>query len=195
MTRDRIKISKRRIHCRGTSLVEMVVVLTIAAILLGLAASTIHLLLAAEREATKSSRYAASVARLTRSFRHDLHSAMRVELPPVEPSKPAILIASFPEGRDIRYELDQHLATRIESDSGGMPHRDVFYFAPHSQMRFERVEEEGLVRLEIEMAAGPSGARRKDATAARQPIQTLVIEAAPSRFHRFEANTREPVAK
>src|SRR5438876_5171317 len=127
--RNRNGLNVRRTRY-GVSLIEMLVVMSVASVMMGLGVTTIHLLLGSEHEATRSVRYAASVARLARLFREDIHAARQVEFPPVEPGKPAVLIAMVDGERDIRYELDAHLARRLESDGGTTPHRDVFYFPP-----------------------------------------------------------------
>jgi hypothetical protein len=71
---------------------------------------------------------------------------------------------------------------RLEAVDDGPPQRDVFYFPPRSRLWFARDATDGLVRLEIEMAAhGP-------ANAVSLPPRQLVIEAAPLRLRRFELN-------
>lgn len=175
----------------GISLVEMLVVITVAAVMVGLAVTTIHLLLRAEREATSAARYATSVARLAHVFRDDLHFAREVELPAVEPGKPAVLIASADAGRHIRYELDAHLATRIETDGPDDTHRDVFYFPPDSQLWFEREGEGGVLRLAIEIPRSGSGVQAKPAAPSGRPMQRLTIEAAPARARRWDAMAAE----
>src|SRR5262249_35436279 len=121
----------------GTALIEILVVITVAAAMTGLAVTTIHLLLTAEHEATKTVRFAASVARLTKIFREDVHAAVAVELQSSEPGMPAVLIVTADSRRQVRYELDGHLATRIETVAGAEQHRDAFYFPVHSRLRFE----------------------------------------------------------
>jgi hypothetical protein len=189
MKRLRFTLSEK--HSRsGVSLVEALVVMTVAGVMMGLAITTIHLLLGAEHEATKSMRYSASVVRLARAFRDDLHAARAVELPAAEPEKPAALIVSTAGGQ-VRYELDSHLATRVETSGAGEANRDVFYFPPGSRLQFERDAEKGLIRLTIEMPAGPPAATPKDAASARQSMRVLTIEAAPARVRRLEPGGKD----
>ncbi len=49
-------------------------------------------------------------------------------------------------------ELDAHLATRIETKKGMQVHREVYYFPPHSRMRFEHKPDQKFVLLKIDMA-------------------------------------------
>ncbi len=176
---------------RGVSLVEMLVVITIAAVMVGLAATTMHLLLGAEHEATRSLRFSASVARLARSFRDDLHAARDVELPLPEPGKPAMLVATADGGRRIRYELDAHRATRVETDGADETQREMFYFPPRSQLHFEPAGTRGLIRLTIEMPSGGPRTGQPSVASSGDPVRRLAIEAAPSRWRRYA--TKEDV--
>jgi hypothetical protein len=163
---------------RGISLVEMLVVITVAAAMMGLTVTTIHRLLGAEHDVTRQMRYAASVARLAQVFRDDLHAAREIEAPVAEPGKPPALLVVFPDARRARYELDRHLATRVELDRENETHHDSFYFPPGSRLEFERARDERLVRLTIDMPAGNPAVKPNDTAAARVPTHRLTIEAA-----------------
>ena len=176
---------QRRSPRAGLTLVEMLVVISVAAVMLGMSVGVIHLLLDAEREATRAVRFNTSVARLTQAFRGDIHASRQVELPAPEPGKPVVLVATV-DGGQIRYELDEHLATRTETEGGRQVHREVFYLPPHSRMRFEHQPDQKLVLLEIDMAAGGSGTRNVPTAAAEIPQRRLAIEAVLGRDHRFE---------
>jgi type II secretory pathway pseudopilin PulG len=166
----------------GTTLVELLVVITVGAVMLGLSVTTIHLLLGAEHEASRSTRYAASLARLARAFRDDIHAAQAVELPAIDAGDAQVLVIGAGGGQQIRYELEANRAMRLEAVDDGPPQRDVFYFPPRSRLSFAHDATDGLVRLEIEMAVhGP-------AYAVILPPRQLVIEAAPLRLHGFEIN-------
>ena len=190
-TRHGTNCKQHKRHPRsGFTLVEMLVVISVAAVMLGLSVSTIHLLLDAEHEAARSLRFNTSVARLAQAFRGDMHASRQVELPASEAGQPIVLVASA-DGRQFRYELDAHLATRIETEAGKEVHREVYYFPPHSSLRFEhRSDQKGpdqkLVLLEIEMAAGGRGSRAVPSAASDGPKRRYAIEAALGRDHRFE---------
>src|SRR5207248_7964184 len=111
--------------------------------------TTIHLLLGAEHEASRSTRYAASLARLAQAFRDDIHAAKAVELPAVETGEAELLVISAGGGRQIRYELEANRTTRFETAGDSLPQRDVVYFPPRSRLWFAREEIEGLIRIEI----------------------------------------------
>lgn len=178
MSGNNKKRMQRDARRRGTAMLEMLIVMTVAGVILGMAVTTIHGLLAAEREATRSLRYAASLARLARTFRDDLHRTARAELSAADPLKPAFLTLSPAGGGNVRYELDLHLVKRVETDPAGRTHRDDFYFAPGSRLRFDRPENLGLVRLEIEMPTGSIRPQHGDTADAPPPMRRSVIEAA-----------------
>lgn len=181
----------KRLPCEGlsrsgTTLVEMLIVISVAAVMMGVSVRIIHLLLGAEYEAARAVRFNTSVARLTQAFRSDMHASTQVELPESDPGKPIVLMATV-DGGQIRYELDAHLATRIESDAlREVVHREVYYFPPHSRMRFEHQPSRKFVVLKIDMAAGGSGTRAVSAGATDGTTRPLAIEAALGRDHRFE---------
>jgi prepilin-type N-terminal cleavage/methylation domain-containing protein len=169
----------------GFTLIEMLIVISVAGVMLGVTVCTIHLLLDAEHEATRSIRFNTSLARLAQAFRGDMHASRQVELPGPETGKPVVLVATAGQGQ-IRYELNAHLATRIETEGGREVHRDVFYFPPHTRMRFDHKPDQKLVVLEIDMAAAGSGTRPVPTAVAVGPKRLLAIEAALGRDHRFE---------
>lgn len=159
-------------------------IIAVASVMMGVGVLMIHRLLGADQEAQKAARYALTVSRLARHWRDDVHAATTVDLPEEGPEGPSRLIATMADGRQIRYELDRHVAARLEDLGGDQTHRDDFYFPPCSQLQFSR-DQDGLVRLEIEMPAGGPGPRARK-TAREGAHRRLTIAAAPSRDHRFE---------
>jgi hypothetical protein len=165
----------------------MLVVVTFAAVMVGLSATLIHFLLGAEREAQRAVRFNRSVARLSETFRADVHAAGRVELLAAEPDKSVLLLAGAGGGREVRYEVDSHHAARVESDEGRQTHQETFFFPPRSTIRFSQRPNQTLLRLEIEM---PSGNSSDEPQAGTDPpghfLRRLTVEALPGRDHRFE---------
>ena len=169
----------------GISLTELLVVMTIGSVLIGVTGTMIHRLLAADYEATRAARFATSVARLSRAFRTDVHAARNIELPVPNEGQRAVVVATLADGHQVRYELDAHLATRVETRDGAPIHRDVYHFPPRSQLRCSRGVDDRLLKLELDLAArGPE-------PDAERPVRRLVVEAAPARDHRFEAALRQ----
>ena len=110
-----------------------------------------------------------------------MHAATSVELPAPNEAQPAVLTATLADRHEVQYELDGHLATRIETRDGRQIHRDDFHFPPRSQLRCARSEDGRRIILEIDVAArGPESLTDR-------PGRKLVIEATLARDHRFAA--------
>jgi hypothetical protein len=108
-----------------------------------------------------------------------------VDLPAAEEGKPAVLVATVDSGL-VRYELDAHLATRIETAGEREVQREVYYFPPYSRLRFERGPDQKIIAIEIDMAAGGTGTRDVPSAVRTAPQRRLAIEAVLGRDHRFE---------
>jgi len=183
------KLAKSALRCpegharkrSATTLVEMLVVMTVASVMVGLAVTTLHLLLGAETESTRAVRYNASLARLARAFREDVHDATTIELPPRDSGQPATLVLVVGPERTVRYELDAHQVRRLENESAGVPHRETYYFPPHSRLSFAREEGSGLVRLDLEIPTRGVVPARGPNLKSAQPRHHVAIEAAPLR--------------
>jgi prepilin-type N-terminal cleavage/methylation domain-containing protein len=164
----------------GVSLTELLVVISVASVLVGVAGMTIHRLLAAEQEVTRAARFSASMTRLSRSFRADLHAARSAELTAAAAGQPEALVATLDPGHVVRYEFDGHTATRLETNEGVPVRRESFPFAPQSQLRCLLNEAGTLVRLELNLSTRASGP-----DVAPSP-RVLLLEVAVARDHRFE---------
>ena len=168
----------------ATTLVETIVAMTAGAVIVVLGITTIHLLLGTERELTRSVRSTASVSRLSRVFRDDVHAAKRVELEPAAAGGNPALIATVAPDHVVRYEIDAHRVGRLESLPEG-PHRDVFYFPPQSALQFERDDAAGVVRLTLAMPTESGRPGKSPESTSRLRTLVMAIEAVPARDHRF----------
>ncbi len=178
---------------RGTSLLEMVVVMGIATVMLGLAVTMIHLMLQAERSSTKTLWYGTSLARFSRTLRQDVHAATSADIPSPPPGGVARLELTLPKQRTVSFQIDRGAVTRTQSEAGEVRHRDVFYFPRDSAIRFERTREPDLVRVVINRP--PKPVTRTDpaegrSTAPRSGSRVLHIEAALARDYRFARRDR-----
>ena len=166
----------------GFSLTETLVVISVASVMIGMAGMTIHRLLAAEQEVTRTARFSTSVTRLSRAFRTDLHAARSVEIPAALAGQPEALVATLKTGHFVRYEFDGHLATRVETQDGSQVHRESFHFAPRSSLHCTQGENDKLVRLELNLSTRSSGPDTDS------PPRKLLMEVAVARDHRFETS-------
>jgi prepilin-type N-terminal cleavage/methylation domain-containing protein len=168
---------------RGVSLVELLIVISVATVIVGICVTTIHVLLRSERDQSRAVRTAVTLSRLTEVFRDDVHATSNAEIVSHE-AQPSRLTLSDADGRQIGYSADGHLLQRVETARGAEIHRDTFHFPSGSTMRFERDESPRLVRMIIDVAAAlphemPEGRTRS------APPRTLLIEALPDRDHRY----------
>ena len=173
---------------RGTSLMEMVVVIAIASVMLGLAVTTIHMLLRAEWHSTETVWYGTSLARFSRTFRQDVHAATSADIPKPPPDAKSRLDLTLPKQRTVTFQIDGSSITRVEVEAEKVRHRDVYHFPPKSTIRFERTQEPALVHVVINRPSTPEvlAGREDDGGKAYRPAgRVLRIEAAVARDHRF----------
>jgi type II secretory pathway pseudopilin PulG len=173
---------------RGISLVELVVVMGIATVMLGLAVTTIHMLLRAEWNSTETVWYGTSLARFSRTFRQDVHAATSAGIPTPPPDGKSRLELTLPKQRTVTFRIDGNTITRLEADAGKVRHGDVYHFPPKSTIRFGRTQEPALVHVVINRPSMPEAlaGREDDGGKAYRPAgRVLRIEAAVARDHRF----------
>lgn len=168
----------------GTSLIEVVVVMGIASAMLGLAVTTIHLLMRSEHNATKMVWYGTSLARFSRVLRHDVHAATAAQIRPPANDNAARLELTLPEEVVVTLTIEDNRIKRVETAAGNVRHRDTFHFPPASRIRFEHQQQPDLVSVVIDRPASPhvSGG---GAGNSRLPTRRLRIEAVVARDHRF----------
>jgi hypothetical protein len=138
---------------RGTTLIELLVVFGVAATIAGLGITAIQLLLRAERDFSRAAWRTAVVGRLAEVFRDDVRHTF--EFGPLAESEgpladPKLLELELFDGHNVRYEIDSHLLSRIESDKGEVVHHERFAFRPESTLRIEREADAAVLRIVIE---------------------------------------------
>lgn len=187
MPRRMVSAAARR--RRGVSLVEILIVVTIAGVILLVSMTTIHLLLRAEREQARAVWMAVTVSRLEQVFREDVHASLAEPLVPQAEALPRLTLAAD-DGRAIAYIADDHVLERVESRSGAESHRDQFHFPPGTRIRFESDESPRLVRLVLDVAAAESDRMpQRGADRPGPPPRSLTIEALARRDSRFSGRS------
>lgn len=160
--------SKAPAHC-GASLIELVFVIGIASVLVGISVTTIHRLLAAEREHERMVRSAVQLARLSRQFRDDVHAAVEAEIA----ADPAAELKLAPaSSATIVYTAAEATLTRVATDAGGQSHREVYRFPRETRFAFSQDADTSLLRLSVEVPRNPAS---QPAAGTPRP-QTTVLE-------------------
>lgn len=163
---------------RGSTLVELVIALGVAAIILAIAVGIIHLMLTAERHATHNVHRLMTVNRLTDFVRADVHAATAASLVMGNASEKPGLALTLPDGKHITYSQDKQTIDRLETGANGKSQRERFHLPANAGCRFETLSEPSGVRMVV---TTPRGARVSGD--ARNVVQ---VEAVTARDHRFE---------
>ena len=139
-------------HRRGFTLIEMVISITAASALMGIAVCLLCVLMGAEGGGREHLQRGDSLARLADRFRRDVHAA--VDAPAKLPDRPAAW--DFPLAADgfshyVRYEADGGFITCNRRESGAAPRWETYALPENSSVSIE-TEPAGagtLVRLTI----------------------------------------------
>jgi prepilin-type N-terminal cleavage/methylation domain-containing protein len=172
---------------RAVTLVEIMVVLSVASVVMGVAITMLHLLLRSERDHARAIRTTITLSRLTETFRADSHAS---ETPTrvVSDAGAEGLILAGASGREVAYSAKEHVIQRVESASGVEEHRDLFHFPPGSKIRFELEESPPIARVVIDVASPrPESNPEQSSRGARR--RTFSIEAVVGRDQRFARRT------
>jgi prepilin-type N-terminal cleavage/methylation domain-containing protein len=169
--------------CRGVTLVEVLIVISVASAVMGVAITLLHLLLRSERNHSRAIHTTVTLSRLTEVFRTDAHAATKITVTPAGKSGAELKLADA-SGGDVVYTANEHVLNRVETAQAAVAHRDGFHFPPGSEIRFERDERLSLARIVIELAPRqPQAMPGTPGRAARG--QAFTIEAAVDRDRRF----------
>ena len=139
---------------RGFTLVEMVAVISVSAVIMGLAIGLLHTLLRAKRAAQRQSAHRATIARLADGFRRDVHVAG--DLRTDDPSFLCQLELAADD--DVRYEFNPPQLSRTHYTKGQVRSRETYALPPGTIVKIEPPgpEDRGRVRLVITPPAEPS---------------------------------------
>jgi len=124
----------------GASLTELVIALTLAAVVLGISASLIRSLFNADRGAALAIAESTNLARLSRIFRQDVHAATTVESVAMAAPLGQRLTLSTSTGEVIRYETVAKGINRIAEQDGQPPHREFYRLPELTQVVFLQEE-------------------------------------------------------
>ena len=124
--------ARRRV---GFALIELLVVITITAVILGLCAGMIHLLLKLDRSGREALERSSDLARLARDFRADAHASARFE--PIESSEDR-LILGLDGGRTVEYRARPGDILRTVRDGDRARHFETYRRPARASVRYAR---------------------------------------------------------
>ena len=145
-----------RASARGFSLIEIVLVIGAVAVLLGLCAGILHVLLRLDRTGRQHLVETATVGRLARQFRHDVRAATAAKPIAGETGLARRLELSLTQGHVVEYQGDEHSVVRLEKKKhGGSIDRREFYRLPFCwDPRFSLHDERGQATVCLELPRG-----------------------------------------
>jgi prepilin-type N-terminal cleavage/methylation domain-containing protein len=126
-------IVRNRASRRGYSLIEMIVVISGLAVLMGLCAVTIQLVMRVSSEAQSRRSNAVALGRLAEQFREDVHGC-----DDAQPRPPGGLRLTRSPRVVIDYQTRDGRVDRIESVDGQPSRHESFTLGRHSSAVFER---------------------------------------------------------
>jgi hypothetical protein len=145
---------------RGITILETMVVMTGVAIMLGLCAITLQLLMRMNADSQARLASAITFERLARQLRDDVRAAESATLAPAAETagKTAGLHLTLEPAHLINYEIRESSVTRLESRSGQSIRRESYHLRRGRNGRFElRDEADGkLVGLVVTQSPGTS---------------------------------------
>jgi len=151
---------------RGVFLIELLVVISGLAVLMGLCAITIQLLMRVSSEAQAQRSNAAALGRLAEQFREDVHGCDEAQ-----PRPSAGLRLTRGPRVVIDYQARDGRVDRVESVAGQASRHESFALGPNRSAAFER-RDDGLRRF-LALVVGP-GARAGRSEPA-QPVEVLAL--------------------
>jgi hypothetical protein len=161
---------------RGLSLIELMVVMTGVAIILGLCAVTIQALMSVNSDAQAGLNASATFARLASQFREDVHASDDIPLTPGTKdgdakASPRLRLTQGP-GLVITYEASAGRVARVETASGKPGRHESYRIGKGHVVAFER-REEGPRRFVVMVTSRDTG---KGQLEPPRPIEVLALQ-------------------
>jgi hypothetical protein len=166
-------ITSARSARRGITIIEVLIVVTGVAMLLGLCAVSIQVLM--KLNADVQGRYGEGVAleRLARQLREDAHASETAQMTVDEkkPGKPAGLRLLFEPNHVVVYDSGDGGVVRTESRAGKAVRHERYALARGAGVRFE-LRDEGSRRLVALVMTRPAG---KSQTEPPRPLEVVAL--------------------
>jgi prepilin-type N-terminal cleavage/methylation domain-containing protein len=165
---------------RGFTIVELMLVVSAVSLVLGLCAGLLHVLLRLDRIGRSHLAETATVGRLARQFRNDVHAATGAKRLDVGDGPASKLELNLPGGRIILYEGREHALIRTQHQRDENDRRET-YALPSCQGPWffvQDADQKAWVSLRLPRGAGPDS----DPKRLRHDLQ---IDALAGRDHRL----------
>ncbi len=127
----------------GWTLIEMLITLTVMGSVTGIAVKTLGSMLRSERNGIEHVARLATISRLARQFRSDIHAAGTIEINSSEPTRPLLLI-TVKDSHQIQYAIESFGLLRTERRPNQSPKSEPWRL---NHTRFECVESTGPPRI------------------------------------------------
>jgi prepilin-type N-terminal cleavage/methylation domain-containing protein len=165
----------------GFTLLEVLIVLSAVAALLGLCAVSIQLLFRLSADSQSRLTAAMAIDRLARQLRADVHGCEAARLATNEKAaaQPPDLRLSIEPGHEVTYRPTAESVVRTESQAGKTTRREEYAFGRSRIARFELRDD--LPRRWVVLVLS-AGSERKGSDAPR-PVEVIALEGKDRRFH------------
>lgn len=160
----------------GWTLIEMLVTLAVMGTLTGIAVKTLTSLLLSEHRGIEHVSQLATLARMARTFRDDIHLATGVEISTGEPQKPLLLL-TIDAHHQIQYETQPLGLLRTDRRANQPVGHELWRLKP---ARFQCVDSTGKPRV-LTLIVGIPDLHPAGASAAAPLLKELRIEAVMGR--------------
>jgi len=145
---------------RGITIIEVLILITGVAMMLGLCAISLQLLMQLNADGQARLRGAMALERLSRQLRDDVHGCEAAQLAAdlKTPVKPAGLRLTMEPDHSVTYEVRDGSVVRDESRAGKTVRHESYSLPPHRVARFEERQEVAhrLVALVVTQVPGKS---------------------------------------
>jgi type II secretory pathway component PulJ len=152
---------------RGFTIVEVVLVIGAVSLLLGLCSGLIHVLLRLDRVGRAHLVETATVGRLARQFRRDVHAAARVKLVARDDREGPSLELTLPDDRVVAYQPAEHALLRLQRQGVGHDRRETYSLPFSTQPRLSLDDQGGKTWVSLRLPRGSESA----ATSLRHNLQ------------------------
>jgi prepilin-type N-terminal cleavage/methylation domain-containing protein len=134
----------------GYSLVEMLIVVTIASLILTSVAVALHSLFRVDRELRQELVQSIALTRISLALRMDAHEAISATLEPSDGEPQRILLAR-PQGQTVSYTVEQTRILRQLQQGDQVKHREVYPFPEGTSLtwRIEELDSKKMVILDV----------------------------------------------